>query len=476
MVFSPDGKSFVEGTSNGEVVRTDVELLVSLGPRDLGNSAITRRGHKGGVHSVAFSRDGATLASGASDGTMLLWDWPRPDSLRSQWPFNYRVANNEVGRTSTGRFYDDLEVQVLDQHGDPLEGVAVTFAVTAGGGTLSATREYREALSATTDFTGFEGFAYGLLTMGEDPGTTTVTATVAGLDPVIFIREVVAVPTTLTRISGNHQQGPAEAALAEPFVVEVRDHQGNPLEGATVTFSVTAGEGTLSATTVATDEMGRASVILTLGSQPETVTVSATATGQVSFTRPLGSQPETLTVSATAAALEPVTFTATAAAAAADFDGDGEIGFSDFFLFADAFDGTDPRFDLDGSGRVDFADFFLLADHFLDPETRGKLLVLARERIGLPDGPQLQQNAPNPFNSQTVITWFQLRDGPARVEVFALTGQRVAVLHQGGEKAGFHRVHWDGRDEQGRALASGVYFYRLTTNRSVHTRKLTLLR
>ena len=96
--------------------------------------------------------------------------------------------------------------------------------------------------------------------------------------------------------------------------------------------------------------------------------------------------------------------------------------------------------------------------------------------IGLPDGPQLQQNAPNPFNSQTAISWFQLRPGPARVEVFALTGQRVAVLHQGLKKAGVHRVHWDGSDDRDRPLASGVYLYRLVTDESVRTRKLTLLR
>ena len=90
-------------------------------------------------------------------------------------------------------------------------------------------------------------------------------------------------------------------------------------------------------------------------------------------------------------------------------------------------------------------------------------MALARERIGLPDGPQLQQNAPNPFNSGTVITWFQLQPGPARLEVFALTGQRVAVLHQGPKEAGIHRLRWDARDDQGRELASGVYVYRLVT-------------
>ena len=75
-----------------------------------------------------------------------------------------------------------------------------------------------------------------------------------------------------------------------------------------------------------------------------------------------------------------------------------------------------------------------------------------------------------------MISWFLLRPGPARVEVFALTGQRVAVLHEGPEKAGVHRVNWNGRDGAGRPLASGVYLYRLVTDGSVQTRKLTLLR
>ena len=57
-----------------------------------------------------------------------------------------------------------------------------------------------------------------------------------------------------------------------------------------------------------------------------------------------------------------------------------------------------------------------------------------------------------------------------------MTGQRVAVLHRGPLGAGFHRVHWDGRDDAGRVLASGVYLYRLVSAEGVLTRKLTLLR
>ncbi len=158
-----------------------------------------------------------------------------------------------------------------------------------------------------------------------------------------------------------------------------------------------------------------------------------------------------------------------------DFNGDGATDFADFFLFIDAYGGTDARFDLDGSGTVDFVDFFKFIDTF-DQPGQAKLVALAREMLGLPDGPELRQNTPNPFNSETVISWFLLEPGPARVEVFALTGQRVAMLHHGPSKAGYHRVYWDGRDDRGRPLASGVYLYRLVTTENVQARKLTLLR
>ena len=57
-----------------------------------------------------------------------------------------------------------------------------------------------------------------------------------------------------------------------------------------------------------------------------------------------------------------------------------------------------------------------------------------------------------------------------------MTGQRVAVLDQGQQPAGRHRLHWNGRDGEGRHLASGIYLYRLVTGENVLTRKLTLLR
>ena len=102
--------------------------------------------------------------------------------------------------------------------------------------------------------------------------------------------------------------------------------------------------------------------------------------------------------------------------------------------------------------------------------------VSGKDRLGVLDVPQLEQNAPNPFNSQTVLAYFLPEAGPVRLEVFSLLGQRVAVLHQGPQSAGHHRLYWNGLDAAGRSSASGVYLYRLETDFGVLTRKLMLLR
>ena len=112
---------------------------------------------------------------------------------------------------------------------------------------------------------------------------------------------------------------------------------------------------------------------------------------------------------------------------------------------------------------------------FIGP-VQAKSVTMAQDRLGSLIAPQLAQNAPNPFNSQTVFSYFLPAAGSVRVEVFALTGQRVAILRQGPQSAGHHRLYWNGLDSEGRPLASGIYLYRLATDFGVLTRKLMLLR
>ena len=96
----------------------------------------------------------------------------------------------------------------------------------------------------------------------------------------------------------------------------------------------------------------------------------------------------------------------------------------------------------------------------------------------LPPSFTLAQNYPNPFNSATVIRFALPTSDDVELSIFNLAGQQVATLAQGARVAGTYTVSWDGRDDNGRQLASGVYLYRLRTGdgQQVETRKLLLIR
>ena len=84
----------------------------------------------------------------------------------------------------------------------------------------------------------------------------------------------------------------------------------------------------------------------------------------------------------------------------------------------------------------------------------------------------LHQNYPNPFNSRTTILYQLPRPAPVRLEIFSITGQRIATLVAGDRPAGIHRVVWK---EEGR-LGSGIYLYRLEAGPFVRTRRLLLIK
>jgi hypothetical protein len=88
----------------------------------------------------------------------------------------------------------------------------------------------------------------------------------------------------------------------------------------------------------------------------------------------------------------------------------------------------------------------------------------------------LHQNHPNPFNPSTTIS-FSLRErSRATLAVYDVTGRLVRVLIDEVREAGPHDVTWDGRNRDGSAVTSGVYFYRLEAGEFVETKKMVLLR
>ena len=299
-------------------------------------------------------------------------------------------------------------------------------------------------------------------------------------------------------IFGTGQQAAGGDTLTNPFVVAAIDAQGSPMRGLAVTFAVVEGGGELTATTATTDASGRAETTLTLGPNPGRHRVRATA----------------------AALNSSVTFTAIAAAPtarlAADVNGDGIVNIQDLVLVSSRLGQTGQNVaDVNGDGVVNIQDLVLVAGELgteaaapsawhrasgsvpsratvkqwliqayylslTDVQSQRGMLLLERLLVALvPKETALLANYPNPFNPETWIP-YQLAD-PAEVTltIYAVDGRVVQQLTLGHQPAGMYRnkkraAYWDGRNEQGERVASGVYFYMLTAGDFSATRKFSI--
>ncbi len=305
----------------------------------------------------------------------------------------------------------------------------------------------------------------------------------------------------LSKVSGDNQAGVSGASLPKPFVVEVQDANGSPLTGISVTFTVVAGGGTLSVTNAMTDEYGRAQSTLSLGPNLGTNTVSVSAVGIES----------------------PVTFYATFDTGPpppirADVNSDGVINVLDLIVVASDLGNTGANVggDVNGDGVVSILDLILVAGMFesataapsgqpqvpetltavevqgwltdassleaKDPIMKRGFVVLEQLLVSLtPTETELLANYPNPFNPETWIPYrlaedafvtLTIYDGKGRVVRTLDVGHQIAAIYENWSKA----IYWDGRNKFGEPVASGLYFYHLSTGDYSATRKMVIIK
>jgi hypothetical protein len=92
----------------------------------------------------------------------------------------------------------------------------------------------------------------------------------------------------------------------------------------------------------------------------------------------------------------------------------------------------------------------------------------------LPSEYGLSQNYPNPFNPDTDIQYQLPEAGAVTLDVFNVLGQKVVTLVDEVQEAGFKIVKWDGQDDAGMSLPSGIYFYSLKAGTFTVTKKMVL--
>ena len=85
-------------------------------------------------------------------------------------------------------------------------------------------------------------------------------------------------------------------------------------------------------------------------------------------------------------------------------------------------------------------------------------------------------NYPNPFNPETVVSYELYSDGIVELDVYNVSGQKVASLFNGSLEAGSYSAVWNGLDSSGAEVASGMYILQLRTANELVTHKITLLR
>ena len=303
----------------------------------------------------------------------------------------------------------------------------------------------------------------------------------------------------LLKISGDNQHGISSTSLSYPFVIAVQDENGSALVGVPVTFTIISGGGVLSITSTTTDENGRADSTLTLGPNIGKNIVEVSAVGLESSS----------TFYATANESPPI---------AADVNRDGNVNILDLVSVASEFGnaGIGLSGDINGNGIVDIFDLILVAGMFgdtaaapsarsqipevlteaevhgwltsaralevRDPIMKRGLVVLEQLLVSLiPRETKLLSNYPNPFNPETWIPYRLAQDAFVILKIYDTNSRVVRTLDVGHQTAATYEspskaLHWDGKNDLGESVASGIYFYTLTAGDYAATRKMVILK
>ena len=197
-----------------------------------------------------------------------------------------------------------------------------------------------------------------------------------------------------------------------------------------------------------------------------------------------------------------------------DVNGDGAVDIEDAALVAGAFGTSTAKYDVNGDGLVDVADLLLIITNRQEAASapsvvgmkftaaqmdriQGQVALLAATNdrspaamqtlaylrsliaVARPEKTQLLANYPNPFNPETWIPYRLAAAANVTLTIYDINGQVVRTLALGHQAAGMYQTrnraaYWDGKNQIGESVASGLYFYTLTAGDFTATRKMLI--
>ena len=188
-----------------------------------------------------------------------------------------KVSGDAQVDTIGAKLPQPFVVKVTDSFGNAVAGATVAWTNVGGDGALAAA-------STTTDTSGLASMTF---TLGPTVRTDSVSASLSDVSGATVLFTATAAPRVATKIaivSGDAQAGLVGSTLPAPLVVRVTDAGNIPIRGASVTWAVLTGDGTVNPSVSTSDSLGLASTVLTLAHTPGLNMVSATLPNHASVT------------------------------------------------------------------------------------------------------------------------------------------------------------------------------------------------
>ena len=479
MSFSSNGQMLAGGRSSGPVYLWDANT---------GRLLRTLEGHTGWVSSVSFSPDGNTIASGSDDKTIRLWDVNTGHLIRALEGHIYGVSSvsfSPDGQTLASGDYQDIrlwdvatgnQIHILIGHTDLVRSVSFS----PDGQTLAS---------------------------GSSDGTV-----------LLWKITSVDVPATpVTDETGNTRAEATPLPIGDSLTEEI--DPGDDVDYFSIEITET---GALSVYTT-----GDLDTVGTLQNS-EGTTLAANDDENVdadefNFRIAYDVEPGTYYIKVQSSETATGTYTIYAAFSVrlpADVNGDGVVNVADLILVATNFGVSDATFaqgDANEDGTVDREDILIVLEALEAQETAGApnatitteslqryidaakqlnrtdaafqkgiavlehLFATWRESEAVPDVTALLTNYPNPFNPETWIPYQLAAPAEVTLTIYAADGKVVRTLTLGHQAVGIYQsksraVSWDGKNQFGEPVASGVYFYTLTAGDFTATRRMLILK
>ena len=524
VAFSPDGLTLASGSS---------DRTIRLWNATTGQYRVTLKGHSETINSVAFSPDGTILASASSDRTIRLWDATtgfHKQTLTGHTSSIYDISFIEDGQTlasksndSTIRLWDTVTGQYKEMLSvNNLRNVSINSDGTMLAGTYSSRNISLWDIATQSEITSLTGHTSDIYSVIFSPDGKTLAS--GGSDRTVRLWNL----STRVNITPSTIESPP---IGQQFNIDINIVGGQDVRGYEIIVEYDRNSLSYVSHThgdYLSDKVYKGPIIRKL----ERVSFSNVSTADagdgdgtlatVTF-KVISRRASTISLTAILSnsdgiRLPYIVISGKVVEPPWDVNGDGSVDILDLSYVAAHFGDKDQtEADINRDGVVDIKDLITVASgmgreagapalpyrslkklptketveqwftqaqqlNLTDPTSQKGILFLEYLLASLtPEETVLLPNYPNPFNPETWIPYQLTQPADIIISIYAVDGTVIRTLNLGHKPSGIYQdktraAYWDGKNEVGEPVASGVYFYTLTAGDFTSTRKMLNLK